>query len=591
MWGVTPRLTLRHRVVATVAVAIIPAVVALPYFIASIHETREREVRDMAVRASQLAALEMERIVTGARGILETLTFAPAVRDFESKACSDYLAEVAPRLPQFDGLAIADLDGKVRCIAGLDPPLGGVRGADWFRDAVKRDAFVVGTYTAPPAPAAAYLPVALPIDSDGQLAAVIMAALDVHWLAARLGERSFAQGSALAIADRNGILLAREPDSELYIGTRVSDRTMPYVKARVPGAVELVGIDGVTRIVGYQPPAATKTGLYIGAGTAKQEAFAPIYRSTWQSIGLAAAGAVAVCLIAWRVGDRLFRKPIHRILATINSWRKGDETARTGILRGDTGSELSELAESIDRYMDEVAAARAERASAEEHRTLLLHEMNHRIKNILAAVQAVANQTFKDKATPESLAAFGSRLQAMAATQNLLVSENWESVDLGSALEAVIAPFDHDRHLIDLDGPPLRISARAALALSMAVHELCTNAAKYGALSSPEGRVAVRWSLEGEGAQARFRLRWTESGGPAVRTPERTGFGSQLIKAALASELAGKAELRYPHGGARFLLDADPARVLADAASPPEAAPQRKRQSGRPQGSGLAPTT
>ena len=275
MWGVTPRLTLRHRVVATVAVAIIPAVIALPYFIASIHETREREVRDMAVRASQLAALEMERIVTGARGILETLTFAPAVRDFESKACNDYLAEVAPRLPQFDGLAVADLDGKVRCIAGLDPPLGGVRGADWFRDAVKRDAFVVGTYTAPPAPAAAYLPVALPIDRDGQLAAVIMAAIDVHWLADRLGERSFAQGSALAIADRNGILLAREPDSELYIGTRVSDRTMPYVKARVPGAVELVGIDGVTRIVGYQPPAADQDRALHRGGDRQAGGFRP----------------------------------------------------------------------------------------------------------------------------------------------------------------------------------------------------------------------------------------------------------------------------------------------------------------------------
>jgi two-component sensor histidine kinase len=212
--------------------------------------------------------------------------------------------------------------------------------------------------------------------------------------------------------------------------------------------------------------------------------------------------------------------------------------------------------------MDNLASVRAARAAAEQHRTLVLREMNHRIKNILAAVQAVANQTFKDQATPQSLQSFGSRLTAMAAAHDLLLSENWESVDIGETLAAALDPFDRE-HRFSLDGPPLRITSKAALALSMAVHELCTNAAKYGALSQPGGRVAVHWWTDGTGEARRFRLSWIESGGPPVTAPDRRGFGTRLIQTALAGEFDGEIDLSYPESGVRFSLDADAHRVLA----------------------------
>ena len=155
--------------------------------------------------------------------------------------------------------------------------------------------------------------------------------------------------------------------------------------------------------------------------------------------------------------------------------------------------------------MDDIAAARAERATEEERRELLLAEMNHRIKNMLAAVQAIANQTFKERATPDSLRTFGSRLAAMAAAHDLLVTESWASADLHQTVSAALAPFGADRgRRFVVEGPPLRITARAALSLSMALHELCTNAAKYGALGSPTGRVEVRWRLAPADAGPRF---------------------------------------------------------------------------------------
>jgi two-component sensor histidine kinase len=562
MWGAARRLSLTQRVVAVVAVAIIPATAGLPYFIASIHREREREVHEVAFRTSQIAALEMERIVTGAEGILKTLALVPVLRGFEAPLCESFLDDVAKQLPQLRGIAVADLSGTVRCASGL--ALGdGIGNEPWFEQMLRDDAFTVGTFTGSRPDQAAFLPVALPIESNGQPEGAVVAGIDLAWLGARLRERNLARGSAMAIADRDGVILAREPEPGQYVGKRISDQMMSVVRADSPGTIEFTAADGAQRILGYQPPAATGTGLYVGASFDAGQAFAPIYASTWRSLGLAGAGALAACGIAWAVGDRLFRGPIRRILDTIASWRAGDETARTRIPPG--GSELAELAQSIDGYMDGLVAARAERAEAQARRELVLREMNHRIKNILAAVQAVANQTFKNQATRQSLDAFRDRLAAMAAAHDLLVAENWENVELQHLLAGVLAPFenDHERRFA-LDGPPLRITPRAALSLSMSLHELCTNAAKYGALSVPGGTVAIRWSLSGAEDARRFQLDWTEAGGPPVTPPERSGFGTQLVRAALSGEFDARTELVFAATGVRFSLDAEAARLLAE---------------------------
>lgn len=565
MWGAARRLTLRQRLVAIVAVAILPVAAAFPYFIASIHHEREREVRDLALRTSEIASLEMERIITGAQSVLETLAYSPAVGQFQSPACDGYLAEITRRLPQLRGLAIAAPDGEVRCTSGIFLGPEDLGSEDWFASALRDNRFVVGEYVGARPDEPAFLPIALPLGENGRVTAIIVSGIDLDWLGARLRERDLAKGSALAVADRNGVLIAREPDPERFVGTRIPDQYLSLVHADKPGTVELTSQDGTRRILGYQPAAASASGLYVSAGVSTAAAFGPIYASTWRSIGIAAAGALLSCAIAWYVGDRLFRRPLRRMIATIASWRAGDETARTHMPAN--GNELAALGASIDDYMDSLLAVRAQRAAADEHRMLVMHEMNHRIKNVLAAVQAIANQTFKHKAPPESLQAFGGRLAAMAAAQDLLVSENWKSVDLDDALTAALAPFERaDQRRFNLDGPPLRVASRASMSLSMAVHELCTNAAKYGALSVPGGSVAIEWHLaaDPETGTTRFRLTWVERNGPPVTPPQHQGFGSQLIRAALAGELAGTARLDFEPAGVCFRLDADAARVLAD---------------------------
>ncbi len=193
---------------------------------------------------------------------------------------------------------------------------------------------------------------------------------------------------------------------------------------------------------------------------------------------------------------------------------------------------------------------------AEEHLRLLIHELNHRVKNTLATVQSIAVQSLNRLAGREAgaaRAAFEARLIALARAHDVLTRESWEGADLAGVVAGAIAPHDgpggggpgEGRPRFAVSGPPLRLSPRMALSIAMALHELATNAVKYGALSCPGGQVAIAWSV----ADGALVLRWRESGGPPVVAPTRTGFGSRLIGRSLARELDGRVEFRFPPEG------------------------------------------
>jgi PAS domain S-box-containing protein len=201
-----------------------------------------------------------------------------------------------------------------------------------------------------------------------------------------------------------------------------------------------------------------------------------------------------------------------------------------------------------------------ERKVAEEHQRLLINELNHRVKNTLASVQGIAFQTLRGEVSlAEARARFEARLMALSGAHNLLTEENWG----GASLERVVS--DSIEHLagesgrFDIEGEPLRLAPRAALALAMALHELGTNAFKYGALSTEGGRVSIGWTQD----RGRLRLVWRESGGPPVEPPGRRGFGSRLIERGLAADLGGTASLSFDPAGLRCDIEASLAAIRA----------------------------
>jgi two-component system CheB/CheR fusion protein len=192
----------------------------------------------------------------------------------------------------------------------------------------------------------------------------------------------------------------------------------------------------------------------------------------------------------------------------------------------------------------------------QERQALLLAELDHRVKNTLALVNSIIAHTLDAGHSPEEFAAaVQGRLKALADAHRLLSRSHWDGADLEAVLREQLVPFRSRRlRNVKLEGPDVRLQAGAALTLSMVVHELATNAAKYGALSVPEGTLDVAWRLENT-ASPRVALEWRESGGPAVQAPERRGFGSTLIERAVSYELGGSSRLEYAANGARCHIE------------------------------------
>jgi PAS domain S-box-containing protein len=193
-----------------------------------------------------------------------------------------------------------------------------------------------------------------------------------------------------------------------------------------------------------------------------------------------------------------------------------------------------------------------EREKAQQRQQLLIHELNHRVKNILAMVQAMAAQTLSTAASPTGARiALEARLIALAQAHDVLTRESWDGAELSDIIAGGVAP--HQSQLgerVHIQGPRVRLEPKTAVSLAMAVHELATNAVKYGALSNDEGFVTIDWTVEPVKDGCDLRLIWAEHGGPQVQPPTRTGFGSRLIGRSLASE-NGVATLSYPPQGAR----------------------------------------
>ncbi len=189
-----------------------------------------------------------------------------------------------------------------------------------------------------------------------------------------------------------------------------------------------------------------------------------------------------------------------------------------------------------------------ERKRAEERRTLLINELNHRVKNTLAAVQSIARQTLRSERNPAEMSEiFTARLVSLSAAHDILTRENWEGAGMREIAQVGLAPFDETR--ITVSGPEVRVTARAAIALSMALHELATNATKYGGLSGDVGGVALTWRTRREDDRVLFELEWREFGGPPVAAPKRRGFGSRLLSQGVRADLNGVAELLFEPEG------------------------------------------
>ena len=204
------------------------------------------------------------------------------------------------------------------------------------------------------------------------------------------------------------------------------------------------------------------------------------------------------------------------------------------------------LGEANDRIDQQREAAKV--------RAVVQRELSHRLKNVYAMVQAIVSQSVRNASSLDGVSqVIAQRVQAMAAAQDVLMQSSEDKAFIGDIVAAALAPHQETAERISIAGPEIKLSAQRGMGLALAVHELATNATKYGGLSTPEGKARASWRSDG----GTFRFEWVELGGPAPTPPTRKGFGSRLLERVVPSYFEGGATLDYASEGLRYVLEGE----------------------------------
>jgi two-component sensor histidine kinase len=279
-------------------------------------------------------------------------------------------------------------------------------------------------------------------------------------------------------------------------------------------------------------------------------------RRLWSVLAGLTVAAFALSLFAAALVGRSLARPIAGVASAAAALGLGDPVAYVP----------SAIAE-VNVVGRALAAAAENRRRADAHVVFLMRELSHRTKNVMAVVQAISFQTARKSIDLEDFEQrFMDRLNALARAQDLLVKLNWKAVAIDDLVRAQLEPFlDSAQERLAVHGPSLALSPNAAQDLGLALHELATNASKYGALSVPTGKIEIGWSIDnGTAGEQRFHMTWRETGGPVVKPPVRKGFGSTVITRSLSITFNGKAEVEYRPEGLSWELAAPVGDFIAE---------------------------
>jgi two-component sensor histidine kinase len=223
-----------------------------------------------------------------------------------------------------------------------------------------------------------------------------------------------------------------------------------------------------------------------------------------------------------------------------------------------------------------IVADVTDRKAAEDHAEFLMHELSHRSKNLLAVIQSIARRTARTTTTMEEFESrFGRRLQGLAASHDVLVRNSWQGAPLADLMQQQLMPFmDIQSSRVEITGPGIVVTAEATQAIGLAIHELATNAIKYGALSVPAGKVKISWAFDSESLASRnLLLKWVEQGGPRVVPPSRNGFGHLVICEMIERSLNAKVVLEFVTHGLEWSISMPATNLVIAAQTGSERSP------------------
>ena len=519
-------MSLTKRIVGLMALALVPALAIQGYNEYALRTARGAAVRSEAMRTARGVAADLGRV--RARGPTDPRAAVRAAGD-PKPGCPEPARPISRRVvdkvPGSFFFGVADPDGRIRCnTLGSSPGAYTVADRSYFQEAMRTGGFAVGEVVTGRVTGRPTIQFALAIPGVGRRGpdGIVITSIDLSYLAARQAAAGLPPDAVLTVADRRGTVLLRLPGHDDWVGKALPPPFWEALTRHRGDVADLPGLNGGPRIT-----AVAETGpggldsITVSVGVSPATAFADIDAATRRGlvlIGLGAALAIAAALLA---GRAFIRQPVQRLIQTAAAWRAGALDARSGLAGpgefGQLGEAFDAMAAALQTREGELRAEIARSRRLQERQTLMLHELNHRVRNTLATVQSLVRQRPRDDDGGERLE---GRILALSKTHDLLARDDWGGASLRAVLENAFAPFeDATVRRFALDGPDLELLPRYVLALGMTIHELTTNAAKYGALADRE-----RVGSTSGGASPRRRRHpesWPWNGGRAGDRPWR----------------------------------------------------------------------
>ena len=416
--------------------------------------------------------------------------------------------------------------------------------------------------------------VEVPMRREGKPPLCLTVVMEPRIFLALFEQWNLPEGWLAGLIDRNGHFIARSLKHEQTVGQPASDGFRAAARNAIQGWNEMISLEGgmITNAHVTSP----LSGWVMGLAADKNLFEAPI-RNTILVAGLAGGAATLLSLLLAIWSARRIATPIEQIEQGTHSLvhRKAISFSSTGVPE-------------IDRTLDAVTTtARVleqhdrDRDDREAHVRLIMRELSHRSKNLLAIVLAIARQTARHtRSFNDFEARFNARLQALADAHDLLVEQQWGGAVLSDLVNAQLSAFGLDR--VTCRGDRIMLRTEAVQNIALALHELATNASKYGALSVPTGKVHIDWGYETDGANERvLRLTWRESGGPPVTPPTGKGFGCFVLDRVTVNAL-GEGGLQFKPDGVVWTCIIKPEHLVDGSTPPATREPRREAAQAAP---------
>jgi two-component sensor histidine kinase len=533
--------TVRERLQLMSLCLILPAIIAMALLLDAQYQASRSQFEDQLLANARLLGVGVDRELEHGRTLLGGLALAPSLQAGNLETF-DRLARAATR--GRPGWIVLKDDRQHQLVNTLVPPGGelpaGGASAEAWAAARQGRTYVsgLGYGTVAKRPV---ITIDRPVLLKGRLY-VLSYVQEPAAFQSLLTPRLLPASWIAVIIDQHGRVVARSEAPAKSLGRLATPDLRAAVKRSQEGVMTSHSLEGTPTLLSYTRSPATGWAFVVAV---------PRRELQWaaaRSVGAAFVG-FGVLLIAGLASARWFARPISRDIGDLADQARRLAGAQPQVELGGDLPETAAVREALASAAEGLALRASEQSAANLRQQTLINELNHRVKNSLATVQSLARHSFASPEERRALHAFEDRVVALSQAHNLLTQNAWTGADLGPLVAQTLAPYA-DR--TTFGGPAISLDPQAALSLSLVLHELATNAAKYGAYSG-RGAVDVTWRLRPEAG--RIELTWIERDGPPAATPTHEGFGSRLIRQSIERELRGAMSVDHRTEGFRWTFD------------------------------------